>query len=124
MTCPFASPAFAKASAFALRATAVRPAGSPADLSAVASAKAEAPWREGWWIERDSNPRLPLARRLLSQLSYRPKWVQVGLSGARSWFRANLSAVSTRRFHQISFPSELARVAVIETASSEWRSEA
>src|SRR5262249_8069218 len=26
-------------------------------------------------------------------------------SGARSWFRANLSAASARRFHQISFPS-------------------
>jgi hypothetical protein len=27
-----------------------------------------------WWTERDSNPRLPLARRLLSLLSYRPSW--------------------------------------------------
>jgi hypothetical protein len=25
-----------------------------------------------WWSERESNPHLPLARRLLSQLSYRP----------------------------------------------------
>ncbi len=73
-----------------------------------------------WWIERDSNPHLPLARRLLSRLSYRPE----NKIGAQSWFRANLSAVSTRRFHQISFPGELVRAAVIETASSEWRSEA
>jgi hypothetical protein len=74
-------------------------------------------------------------------------------SGARSWFRANLSAVSARRCHQISFPSwascwsrgrdlnprarfcrvrpiatlgaaTMGRMAGIEPASSEWRSEA
>ena len=45
-------------------------------------------------------------------------------AGAQSWFRANLSALSTRRCHQISFLGDLARAAVIETASSEWRSEA
>ena len=45
--------------------------------------------------------------------------------GAQSWFRANLSAHPMRRFHQISFlGGGLVRVAVIETASSEWRSEA
>ncbi len=45
-------------------------------------------------------------------------------AGAQSWFRANLSALSTRRCHQISCLGELVRAAVIETASSEWRSEA
>ncbi len=43
--------------------------------------------------------RRPLARRWLSLLSYHPDET----FGAQSWFRANLSAVSTRRFHQISF---------------------
>src|ERR1700681_3677611 len=44
--------------------------------------------------------------------------------GAQSWFRANLSAASTRRCHQISFLSALVRIAGIEPPSSEWRSEA
>jgi hypothetical protein len=40
--------------------------------------------------------------------------------GAQSWFRANLSAASTRRCHQISFLSEVARIEGIEPPSSEW----
>ena len=43
--------------------------------------------------------------------------------GARTWFRATLSCSSGRRFHQISFPSILVRMPVIETGPSEWRSE-
>jgi hypothetical protein len=50
---------------------------------------------------------------------------------AQSWFRANLSAASTRRCHQISFLSEvmrrvrrrvLVRIEGIEPPSPEWRS--
>lgn len=43
---------------------------------------------------------------------------------SRAWgrFRAHLSAASTRRFHQISFPGELARTRRIELLSPEWRS--
>ena len=44
--------------------------------------------------------------------------------GARTWFRATLSCSSGRRFHQISFPSEVVRMPVIETGPPEWRSEA
>ena len=58
---------------------------------------------KNWWNEWDSNPRLPLARRWLSLLSYHPIDLK---TGARSWFRANLSAFSARRCHQISFPSK------------------
>jgi hypothetical protein len=39
---------------------------------------------------------------------------------AQSWFRANLSAASTRRCHQISFLSAVVRIEGIEPASSEW----
>jgi hypothetical protein len=61
----------------------------------------------GWWSERDSNPRHPLARRGLCRLSYRPITVRDHRAleiGVRGWFRANLSAFSARRCHQISFP--------------------
>ncbi len=46
------------------------------------------------------------------------------VDGAWSWFRANLSAFSARRCHQISFPGirELARTRRIELLSPEWRS--
>ena len=44
----------------------------------------------------------PRARRALSRLSYHPNRV----FGAWGWFRANLSALSTRRCHQISFPGQ------------------
>lgn len=74
------------------------------------------PSRKDWWSERDSNPHLPLARRWLFRLSYRPEF------GAWCWFRANLSAVSARRCHQISFPGELVRTAGLEPAPPEWRS--
>ena len=46
-------------------------------------------------------------------------------TGARSWFRANLSAASARRFHQISFPSIQGRIASARHVSArrgeKWR---
>ncbi len=74
-----------------------------------------------WWNERNSNPHHPLARRGLSQLSYHPMGF-AAKAGAWGRFRAHLSAFSARRFHQISFPGELARTRRIELLSPEWRS--
>jgi hypothetical protein len=41
--------------------------------------------------------------------------------GARSGFRANLSCSSSRRFHQISFPSNLVRTVRIELTPERWQ---
>ena len=75
-----------------------------------------------WWSDRESNSATAILRRSPAAHSFAPNMVdQAGndpaasssptrrspfelLARAWSWFRATLSAVSTRRFHQISLP--------------------
>ena len=96
-----------------------------------------------------SPPRRPAQRkRVHARLDVKDKRVHARLleNGARTWFRATLSCSSSRRFHQISFPSapafthdlmqkntsafnarlgqKMVRPARIELASSERHSEA
>ena len=56
-----------------------------------------------------------LARHLSAPAAGPKKRVQARLfrNGARTWFRATLSCSSGRRFHQISFPSEVVRMPVV-----------
>jgi hypothetical protein len=81
---------------------------------------AGSPHRDGstgmkWWSHGESNPTQQSCKD-------RPSSMTSPVTGAWSWFRANLPAFSARCFHQISFPGELVRTAGIEPAPPEWRS--
>src|SRR5581483_2920965 len=73
-----------------------------------------------WWSERDSNPHLPLARRGLCRLSYRPMEMVPGVGFEPTSPRFRRGAV-TRSAFQAEF-SRLARTAGIEPTPPEWRS--
>jgi hypothetical protein len=69
---------------------------------------------------REQNRRAPLPTRRAQRRRFCPPYEAVPDIGARGRFRAHLSAASTQRFHQISFPGELERPEGIDPSSQRW----